>query len=64
MTPDELTARTRRWREARDLEWELRPQRDIDIRVALMEGMTQREAANAVGVSHSLPAHIAKGTNA
>lgn len=60
MTPDELTARTAPWREARDLEVRLRPLRDAAIRQALAEGMTQRTVAKAVGVSNGLPAHIIK----
>lgn len=60
MTPEELAARTRPWRNARDLEVELRPQRDIDIRLALAEGMAERAVASAVGVSIGLPNHVKK----
>lgn len=60
MTPDELTVRTRPWREARDLEVSLRPGRDAAMLQALAESMTERAVAVAVGVSAGLPNHVKK----
>lgn len=58
MTADELRARTTPWRKARQRELLLRNDRDMAILQALREGMTEREAAKAVGVHHSLPGHL------
>lgn len=62
MTPAELANRTAPWRNARDEELRLRPERDAAIREALAAGMSERVAAAAVGVSHGLPGHVAKQT--
>jgi hypothetical protein len=62
MTAAELKARTAAWRNARNLEKELRADRDAAIREALASGMTQRTAAAAVGVSNGLPPLILKET--
>lgn len=58
MTPDQLRQATAPWRRARQLEILLRNDRDNAIIAALRSGMTEREAARAVGVSHGLPAAI------
>lgn len=60
MTPEELHNATVPWRTAHQAEVALRPERDRLILQALHEGMTQRAAAEAVGVSHALPGHIVR----
>lgn len=60
MTIVELRNRTAPWRNARNAERRLRPDRDAAIREALASGLTQRAVAEAVGVSIGLPDHILK----
>lgn len=58
LTFDQLRDATADWRAVSVREAELRAERDSLILQALSEGMSQREVARAVGVSHGLPAQI------